>query len=110
MEEAVWKREEAYSTGFGHGFAIPHCKSRAVLSNSLVMLRLRHPVAWGSLDGQPVRTVILLAIREHDSATEHMRVFSQLARLMMHDEFRNHVEQEQDVAALCTFLHEQLGL
>ena len=30
VEEAVWRREETYSTGIGFGVAIPHCKSAAV--------------------------------------------------------------------------------
>ena len=25
VEEAVWAREETYSTGLGFGFAVPHC-------------------------------------------------------------------------------------
>ena len=32
LEDAVWRREEAYSTGFGYGFAIPHCRSELVFS------------------------------------------------------------------------------
>jgi len=50
VEETVWQREQVYSTGFGHGFAMPHCKTNAVRSNSLVLLKLRAPVAWPSLD------------------------------------------------------------
>jgi mannitol/fructose-specific phosphotransferase system IIA component (Ntr-type) len=53
-------REAVYSTGFGYGFAIPHCKTRAVTANSVAMLKLRNPVPWGSLDGQPVRVILLL--------------------------------------------------
>jgi len=110
VEEAVWEREAAYSTGFGHGFAIPHCKSAAVLSNSLVFLRLRQPVHWGSLDDQPVGVVILLAIRDADGADAHMKVFAKLARQVMHEEVRETIAKEKDSAALCAFLHHKLGL
>jgi mannitol/fructose-specific phosphotransferase system IIA component (Ntr-type) len=48
--------------------------------------------------------VVLLAIREADSASTHMRVLASLARRMMHEEFRAQVEQEQDPAALCRLL------
>jgi fructose-specific PTS system IIA-like component len=108
VEEAVWEREKAYSTGFGHGFAIPHCKSRAVQSNSLVVLKLRQPVEWEALDGEPVRVVILLTIRECDSSTEHMKVFSRLARQVVHEEFRARLQQETDAAAICAFLSKAL--
>jgi fructose-specific PTS system IIA-like component len=110
VEEAVWEREAAYSTGFGHGFAIPHCKSAAVRSNSLVFLRLRQPVHWGSLDDQPVRVVILLAIRDADGADAHMKVFARLARQVMHGEVRETIAEEKDSAELCAFLHHKLGL
>jgi fructose-specific PTS system IIA-like component len=109
IEEAVWQREQAYSTGFGHGFAIPHCKTKAVRSNSLVLARLREPVAWASLDGQPVRVVILLATREEEGDNEHMKVFSKLARYIMHEDFRAYIENEKDITVLCAFLKEKLG-
>ncbi len=104
VEEAVWRREADYSTGFGHGFAIPHCKTDAVGANSMAVVKLQHGVEWGSLDGDAVRTVVLLAIRESDTAATHMRVLASLARRMMHEEFRAQVEQEQDPAALCRLL------
>jgi mannitol/fructose-specific phosphotransferase system IIA component (Ntr-type) len=64
-------------------------------------------VEWGALDGDAVRTVVLLAVRESDTAATHMRVLASLARRMMHEEFRVQVEQEQDPAALCRLLHEE---
>jgi fructose-specific phosphotransferase system IIA component len=108
VEEAVWAREATYSTGFGHGFAIPHCKTDAMQFNSLALVKLRAPLAWGSVDDQPVRTVILMAIRESDSSNEHMKVLSRLARQLMHEEFRDRLEQETDPASLCAFLQESI--
>ncbi|MGD0743716.1 MAG: phosphoenolpyruvate--protein phosphotransferase [Verrucomicrobiota bacterium] len=108
VEEAVWARETAYSTGFGHGFAIPHCKTDTVKFNSLAVLKLRRPVVWGSLDGQPVRVVILLTIRETNSATEHMKIFARLARRVMDEHFRQELEEEMDATGLCAFLRKSL--
>ena len=108
VEAAVWAREATYSTGFGHGFAIPHCKSNAVQSSSLVVLNLRTPVAWGALDGLPVRVVILLAMRETDAAQGHLKTFAKLARQVMHEEFRARLEQTDDPDALCAFLRARL--
>jgi fructose-specific PTS system IIA-like component len=110
VEEAVWQREAVYSTGFGHGFAIPHCKSDAVGVNSLAVLKLDEPVEWGSLDDQPVRVVLLLAIRESDQATAHMKVLAALARRLMHEEFRERLAEEQDPAALCQFLQKSIAV
>jgi mannitol/fructose-specific phosphotransferase system IIA component (Ntr-type) len=72
--------------------------------NSLVLLKLKTPVAWNSLDGQPVRVVILLAIREDQAATTHMKVLANLARLVMDEDFRADLEQENEPAKLCAIL------
>ncbi|MDE3066340.1 MAG: phosphoenolpyruvate--protein phosphotransferase [Verrucomicrobiota bacterium] len=104
VEEAVWQREAAYSTGFGNGFAIPHCKTNAMRFSSLALLKPRAPVAWRSLDGQPVRVMILLAVREDRSATEHMKILARLARRLMDGGFRTRLERESDPAKLCAIL------
>ncbi len=108
LEAAVWTREAAYSTGIGHGIAIPHCKSDTILANSLAVLRLRAPVDWHSPDGLPVGTVILLVMREADAATEHLPVLSKLARTVMDGDFRERLENETDAEKLCGFLLERL--
>jgi fructose-specific PTS system IIA-like component len=104
VEDAIWRREATYSTGFGHGFAIPHCQTNAVRFNSLVLLKLKSPVAWNSLDGQPVRVVILLAIRSAQAGTTHMQVLAKLARQIMDDDFRAALERENKPARLCAVL------
>jgi fructose-specific PTS system IIA-like component len=104
IEEAVWRREDTYSTGFGHGFAIPHCQTDAAAASSMAIVKLGAGVDWNAIDGQPVRTVILLVVREAEQAATHMRVLASLARRLMHEEFRADVEREQDPGALCRLL------
>jgi multiphosphoryl transfer protein len=108
VEERVWQREMVYSTGFGHGFAIPHCKTDAVRADSLALLKLKTPVEWGSLDGKPVQVLLLLTIRESDQATEHMKVLAALARRLVHEDFRRRLIEQQDPEALCRFLKQSL--
>jgi fructose-specific PTS system IIA-like component len=110
LEEAVWTREEVYSTGLGHGFAIPHCKTDAVITESIGVLKLSKPVEWGALDGQPVHTVILLAARESNANGRHMQVFSQLARKLMNEKFRSQLEQTEDADAVLGYLVGELGV
>jgi fructose-specific PTS system IIA-like component len=109
LEEAVWAREDTYSTGFGGGFAIPHCKTDEVSANSIVVLRLAQPVIWGSLDGEPVDIVIMMAIRARDHGKEHMKTLARLSRLVMRDEFRALLRQEQDPARIATILQENIN-
>jgi fructose-specific PTS system IIA-like component len=108
VEDAIWEREQAYSTGFGHGFAIPHCKSDAVHFDSLALVKLRTPIPWNSLDGKPVHVAVLFAARDSGGANNHMKVFAKLARLMMDENFRARIESENDADALCQFIRSAL--
>lgn len=70
------------------GVAIPHCKSDAVNDAAFALIKLKNPIEWGSLDGEPVKFVIQLAAP--DSADNvHLRMLSQLARDLMDDDFRD---------------------
>jgi len=107
LEEAIWTRESIYSTGLGHGFAIPHCKTEVVNASSIGILKLPRPIDWGALDGEPVEFVILLAAREPDSNGAHLRVFSKLARSLMNEEFREQLLEAQDREAVLSQLNQQ---
>lgn len=113
VDAAAWAREETYSTGLGHGFAIPHCKSDAVQAATLVVIKLREPIEWGSMDGAPVHTVMLLAVPnagEGDAARQHMKIFASLARKLMHEEFRDGLVGLHEPAAIEAFLKSELAL
>ncbi|WP_320151865.1 phosphoenolpyruvate--protein phosphotransferase [uncultured Tolumonas sp.] len=110
LEETLWQREEAYSTGLGHGIAIPHAKTDVIEHSAISIARLAHPVDWGSLDGQPVDLVIMLTLNAQQGADEHLRIFSRLARRMMYDEFRQQLRQAPNAAALCALLQQELEM
>lgn len=105
LEDALWTREGAYSTGMGHGFAVPHCKSDAISAGSIAVLKLEKPVEWGSVDSAPVQIVILLAARESDSGAEHLKVFSRLARNLMDEAFRERLLSSENEDAVLGVLH-----
>ena len=106
----MWAREAVYSTGLGYGFAAPHCKTDAVSANSIGVLRLKNPIDWGAADHEPVRMVILIAMREQQTANGHMQVFSELARKLMNEEFREGLLALQDAPKMMQYLGEQLAL
>ncbi len=108
IENAVWLREEGYSTEVEHGFAIPHCKVGNIAANSLCVLKSRQPIAWGN-EGTAVSFVVLLAIRDNVEASEHLRIISRLARLMMDDTFRENLTSVASPAALSEFLMAQIA-
>ena len=98
-----------FSTGIGHGFAIPHCKSPDITANSVGVLRLKEPIDWKkTLDDEPVRILLMLAIRESNNADEHLKIFAKLARKIMHEDFRARLLTEQDPAALVAYIEESI--
>ncbi|PYX32895.1 MAG: phosphoenolpyruvate--protein phosphotransferase [Acidobacteria bacterium] len=109
LEEALWAREAVYSTGLGYGFATPHCKTDAVAADSICVLRLREPINWDSIDGERVRMVVLLALRNSEVANNHMQVFSTLARKLMNEDFRQHLLEVETADEATTYLAAQLG-
>jgi fructose-specific phosphotransferase system IIA component len=110
FEEALWAREAVYSTGLGYGFATPHCKTEAVTSDSICVLRLNEPINWGSVDGERVRMVVLLALRNSEDGTSHMQVFSTLARKLMNEDFRQHLLKFETARQVTAYLAEELGI
>jgi fructose-specific PTS system IIA-like component len=110
VEAVIWQREAVYSTGLGFGFAIPHCKTDLVLANSIAVLKAGAPIAWGSLDGNPVNVVILLAVRESDAQNSHMKIFARLARKVMHEEFREFLTTATDPEEIRVFIEKHLGI
>jgi fructose-specific PTS system IIA-like component len=103
VEELVWQREEAYSTGIGFGVATPHCHSPAIKNNSIAFLKLKTPIDWQSLDNQPVDMVFLLAMRASDRDKQHLKILARLSRKLMDEEFiaqLHGVEKPADVIAL----------
>ncbi|MBX3389253.1 MAG: phosphoenolpyruvate--protein phosphotransferase [Phycisphaeraceae bacterium] len=110
LEEDVWAREAVYSTGLGFGFAVPHCRTKAVGSVSVAVGRLARPIEWGSNDGLPVRHVMMLAVPDGADAKAHLQVLAKLARKLVHEEFRGAVERVSDVRGMAELLKRELGL
>ena len=61
FRRAVLDRERVMSTGIGLGIAVPHAKVACVKEFLLAVGRSREGVDFGSLDGQPVPIVVLIA-------------------------------------------------
>ena len=87
----IHKREEEYSTGIGHGFAIPHAKSKYVKEASIAFAKTEELIEYNSLDDKPVNVFFMLAVPE-DGNQEHLKIISTLARKLMNKEVRNDIK------------------
>lgn len=107
--QSVLDREAMSTTGIGFGIAIPHGKSCAVSQPTVAFTRLKNPIDWNSLDGEPVEIVFLLAVPSVSASDEHLRILSALARKLMHEEFKEKLFTSQDKKELQQFLLETLS-
>jgi PTS system nitrogen regulatory IIA component len=56
------KREELGSTGTGGGVAIPHARIQGITKPLGVLAKLRQPIDFDAIDGQPVDLVFVLLL------------------------------------------------
>ena len=84
--DSYLKREKGGSTGMTDGFAIPHAQSAAIAKSSMIVLKLKEPIDWQSLDGKKIDTVISFLIPETDS-NAHLQYLSNTAKLLTHEDF-----------------------
>ena len=106
VEKAIWQREEVFSTALGFAIALPHCKSAAVSSSSVSVMRLAEPLAWN--DEVTVSLVIMLTVSEREKG-DHMKIFSRLARKLMHADFRQQLISSQAPQQLAELLELEIA-
>jgi PTS system nitrogen regulatory IIA component len=58
----IEKRDELGSTGIGRGVSIPHARLREVKKTFGIFARLKSPIEFDAIDGQPVDLVFLLLL------------------------------------------------
>lgn len=101
--EGVLEREAHFTTGFGNGIAIPHCKSDTVKQASIVIGKLINGVDWKAMDNNDVHFVIMLAIPESEAGTTHLQILSKLSGKLIDEDFRNRLmstTEKEDVLHL----------
>lgn len=86
--EALKLRESEGTTGMMDGFAVPHAKSSMIQKPAVAVLKLDQGLEWHSMDGESIRYIVALFIPEGESGTTHLKLLSQLARLLMREDFK----------------------
>ena len=90
LKDAVWTRETTRTTGIGHALAIPHGKSQGVTGLAMAIGRPAQPLDFSSIDGKPVKLVVLLA-SPLDKTSDHIQALARVSRLMASEDFRNRI-------------------
>lgn len=109
---AVYKglkeRENEGTTGMMDGFAIPHVKSDAVNHPAIIVAKLQQGIEWDSMDGQSTKYVIAMFIPTVESGETHLRILSQVARMLMKSEFKEAFIATNSRSALAAMIAEKL--
>lgn len=78
--ESLCARERMGSTGLGKGVAIPHGRVKGSRHVQASFIRLKKPVPFDAVDGEPVDLLFCLAVPE-DCGEDHLRLLAQVAQL-----------------------------
>lgn len=90
FKEAILKRESQSTTGIGEGIAIPHAKTDAVKTPSILFAKSAKGVDYESLDGQPAHLLFMIAASDGTN-NEHLETLSRLSSLLMDTTLRENL-------------------
>jgi len=90
LKQAVWSREQTRTTGIGQGLAIPHGKAPGLKSLAMAIGKPGEPLDFESIDGKPVKLVVLLA-SPPDRTSDHIHALARVSRLISMEPFRNKI-------------------
>jgi mannitol/fructose-specific phosphotransferase system IIA component (Ntr-type) len=79
--KAILARERSMSTGIGGGIAIPHAGVAGLEKAVAALGRSEAGIEFESMDGAPVRLVILLLVPQHQTQL-HLKTLATLARFL----------------------------
>jgi nitrogen PTS system EIIA component len=106
--DALAEREQAGSTGVGHGVAAPHARLAGLERMRGVFVRLDQPVAFESVDDQPVDLIFAL-FAPIDAGAEHLRALAKVSRLLRQADLRQQLRQARTADAVHALLVQDSG-
>ena len=94
---ALWRREQAASTGLGGGFAIPHASVAGLARPLTLFLRPTAAIAFDAPDRQPVSQLLAILAPVDGAKQDHLQLLALVAQLFSDREFRQQLEGASDV-------------
>jgi nitrogen PTS system EIIA component len=79
--ESLFQREKLGSTGLGQGIAIPHGRLPSISRVHGYFARLAAPVAFDSIDGEPVDLMFALVSPSYAGA-DHLTALAKISRVL----------------------------
>ena len=106
--DALTEREQAGSTGVGHGVAAPHARLEGLARMRGVFVRLDQPVEFEAVDEQPVDLIFAL-FAPPEAGTEHLRALARVSRMLRQPELRQQLRQARSADAIHALLVQDGG-
>ncbi len=103
------EREKESTTGMMDGFAIPHAKKHEIIQAGIFIFKLKEGVEWASLDGKKIHFVIALLIPAVEANTTHLKLLSQVARLLMKAEIKQQLKNAQTKAEIVQIIQANIN-
>jgi len=106
--DGLSEREQAGSTGVGHGVAAPHARLEGLQRMRGVFVRLDQPVQFDAVDDQPVDLIFAL-FAPVDAGAEHLQALARVSRLLRQPDLRRQLRQARTADAVHALLVQDLG-
>ncbi|MDB5446177.1 MAG: ptsN [Phenylobacterium sp.] len=106
--DALAEREQAGSTGVGHGVAAPHARLEGLERMRGIFVRLEQPVEFEAVDDQPVDLIFAL-FAPIDAGSEHLRALARVSRALRQADLRQQLRQARTADAIHALLVQDSG-
>ena len=101
--ESLCARERLGSTGLGKGVAIPHGRVKGSHDVQVSFIRLKKPLPFDAIDGEPVDLLFALAVPENCSE-DHLKLLAQVAELFSDPELLTQLREAEGAGKLLKLL------
>jgi PTS system nitrogen regulatory IIA component len=101
--ESLIARERLGSTGLGKGVAIPHGRVKGSQHVQAAFMRLKKPLPFDAMDGEPVDLLFCLAVPE-DCGEDHLKLLAQVAELFSDGDLLKELREAETPAQLLQLL------
>ncbi len=91
FEKSLIERENILTTGIGNEIAIPHVQTDVVDDLVMAIGRCEDGIDFGSLDGRPVKIVVMIASSDKHPRNEFLKVLAKVVMLFKDEGFRKQV-------------------
>ena len=98
----LYEREKLGTTAFGNGIAIPHARIYKLINAKIMVLKLKTPVDFESIDNKKVDIIFTLLVPD-DESDKHVEVLAKIASLLDNKVMRKKLRQaknESDIISL----------